>query len=182
MDINPDDKTLYTTNYQHAFLEYGSNQYCAKHRRPSVNKPERLGSNNPFSTTACGSGQSSFDPYDLSSDDDEYVTLQNVAEMTPGCSDHAVRSLPAARLHLNSPPEAPNTWGQVNPNRNDYHSDPIEMSSTCWLPDITDWWHQQEEKWSMYADLCNVAHDILSLIPHGVGVEASFSPGGDVIG
>jgi len=32
-----------------------------------------------------------------------------------------------------------------------------------------------------YADLLNVARDIFSIIPHGVGVEASFSPGRDEI-
>jgi len=35
---------------------------------------------------------------------------------------------------------------------------------------------------SKYSDLCKVARDIFSLIPHGVGVEASFSLGLDVIG
>jgi hypothetical protein len=90
--------------------------------------------------------------------------------------------LTAARLYLNSPPEAPKNWGQINPNLNDYHSDPMEISSTFWIPDITDWWRQQEETHSKYADLSNVARDIFSIIPHGVGVEASFSLGRDVIG
>jgi len=35
---------------------------------------------------------------------------------------------------------------------------------------------------SKYADLCNVARDIFSTIPHDVGVEASFSLGRDDIG
>jgi len=83
---------------------------------------------------------------------------------------------------LNSPPEAPKNWGQINPNLNDYHSDPMEISSTFWIPDITDWWRQQEETHSKYADLSNVARDIFSIIPHGVRVEASFSLGRDVIG
>jgi hypothetical protein len=87
-----------------------------------------------------------------------------------------------ARLYLSSPPEAPNTWGQSNPNFNDYHSHPMEISSTFWIPDITDWWCQQEETHSKYANHCNVAHYIFSIIPHGVGVEASFSHGQDVIG
>jgi hypothetical protein len=89
--------------------------------------------------------------------------------------------LTAARLYLNSPPEAPKNWGQINPNLNDYHSDPMEISSICWIPDITDWWRQQEETPSKYADLSNVAHDRFSIIPHGVAVEASFSLGRDVI-
>jgi len=50
----------------------------------------------------------------------------------------------AARLYFDSPPEFPQNWGQINPNLNDYHSDPMEFSSTLWLPDITDWWRQQE--------------------------------------
>jgi len=58
----------------------------------------------------------------------------------------------------------------------------MEISSTFWIPDITDWWHQQEETNSKYADLSNVARDISSIIPHGVGVEASFSLRRDVIG
>ena len=58
----------------------------------------------------------------------------------------------------------------------------MEISSTFWFPDITDWWHQQEETHSMYANLSNVARDIFSVIPHGVEVEASFSLGGDVMG
>ena len=63
------------------------------------------------SATASGSYQSSFDPYDLSSDDEEYLTPDNVTEMTPGQSHRTARSLTAARLYLNSPPEAPKNWG-----------------------------------------------------------------------
>jgi hypothetical protein len=58
----------------------------------------------------------------------------------------------------------------------------MEISSTFWIPDISDWWQQQEETHSKYADLSNMARDIFSIIPHGVGVEASFSLGRDVIG
>jgi len=58
----------------------------------------------------------------------------------------------------------------------------MQISSTFWIPDITDWWRQQEETHSKYADLSNVARDIFSIIPHGVGVEASVSLGKDVIG
>jgi len=58
----------------------------------------------------------------------------------------------------------------------------MEICSTLWLPDITDWWRQQDETHSKYANLSNVARDILSVIPHSVGVETSFSLGRDVIG
>jgi len=130
---------------------------------------------------ASGSFQSSFDQYDFSSDDEEYWTPNNVDETTPGRSDSAAHLLTAARLYLNSPPEAPKNWGQINPNLNDYHSDQMEISSTFWIPDLTDWWRQPEEKHSNYADLSNLACNIFSIIPHGFGVDASFSFGQDVI-
>jgi len=183
MDINPEDETSYTTQYQEAFLKDVENEYCAKHRHMPVNTLETVPSSNLVpSATASGSYQSSFDPYDLPSDDEEYLTPNKAAETTPRQSDRAARLLTAARLYLNPPPEAPKNWGQLNPNLNDYHSDPMEISSRFWIPDITDWWRQREETHSKYADLSNVARDIFSIIPHGVGVEASFSLGQDVIG
>jgi len=67
--------------------------------------------------------------------------------------------------------------------QNDYkQTNPMEIGSTFWIPDIPHWWRQQEETHSKYADLSNVARDIFFIIPHGVGVEASFSLGRDVIG
>jgi len=123
-----------------------------------------------------------FDPYDSSSDYEEYLTPNNVAETISGVSDPAARLLTAVRLYFNPPPEVPKIWGRINPNVNDYHSDPIEISSTFWISDITDWWRQQKEMHSMYANLSHLARNIISIIPHGVGVEASFSPSWDVIG
>ena len=145
MHINPVDETSYTTQYQEAFLKYVENEYYAKHRRVPVNKFETVQSSNLIpSATASTSYQSSFDPYDSSSDDKEYLTPINVAETTPGRCDRAARLLTAARLYLNSPPEAPKNWGQIDPNLNDYHSDQMEISSTFGIPDITDWRRQQE--------------------------------------
>jgi len=58
----------------------------------------------------------------------------------------------------------------------------MAISSELWMLDITDWWRQQEEMHSKYADLSNVVCDIFSIIPHDVGVEASFSLGRNFIG
>jgi len=183
MDINPEDETSYTTQYQEAFPKYVENEYCAKHRRVLVIKHETVLSSNLIpAATVPGSWQSSFDSYDLTSDDDEYLTPNDVAEMTPWWSNRTARLLTATRLYLNSPPEALKNWGQINPTRNDYHSNLLKIRSTVWLPDITNWWRQQEETHSKYTNLSNVARDILSIIPHGVGVEASSSLGQDVIG
>jgi len=107
MDINPEDETSYTTQYQKALLKYVENEYCAKHRGVPVSKLETVPSNNLLpSPTPSGSYQSSFDPYDLSRNDDGYLMPNNVAETTPGRSNRAARVLTAARLYLNSPPDA----------------------------------------------------------------------------
>jgi len=85
MDINPEDETSYSTPYQETILKYVENEYCAKHRRVPVNKPETvLSSNLVPSATAPGSYHSSIDPNDLSSGDEEYLTPYNVAKTTPG--------------------------------------------------------------------------------------------------
>lgn len=57
----------------------------------------------------------------------------------------------------------------------------MEYSSTNWIPEISDWWHQEEETYPKYTNLSNVAQDILSIIPHVVAVEASVSHRQDVI-
>jgi len=169
MDINPEDETSYTTQYQEAILKCVENEYCIKHRRVPVNILETIPSSNLVpSATASGSYQSSFDPYDSSSNDEGYLTPHNVAEMTPGRSDCPARLLTSATLYVNSPPEAPMNWGQINPNLNDYHSNIMEISSTFRIPDITDSWRQQEETHSNYPAPSNVARDIFSIIPHGV--------------
>jgi hypothetical protein len=45
MDINLDDETLYTIQYQELFLIYVENIYCAKHQGLFVNKPKRVACN-----------------------------------------------------------------------------------------------------------------------------------------
>jgi hypothetical protein len=123
LDINPGDETSYTTQCQEAFLKYVENKYCVKHRRLLVVKSDNTLNNNLSSFEMCSrSGQSADDPYDLSSNDEEYLIPTNVAETTRGRSDRAARLLTAARLYLTSPSELPQNWGQINPNRNDYHS------------------------------------------------------------
>jgi len=131
---------------------------------------------------ASESCQSCFDLHDLSNDNEEYLKPNNVAEKTPGWSDPAAHLLTAARLYLNSLSEAPKNWGHINPNLNDYHSDPMGSSSTFWIPDITNWWSQPEKTHSKYTNLSNVARDIISIIPHGVRVGTRFSLCRNVIG
>jgi len=135
MDIHPEDETSYTTQYQEAFQKYVENEYYGKHRPVPVNTLDSLPSSDLVpSTPASGSCQSSFDPYDLSSDDDGYLTPNNVAEKTPGRRDCAACLLTATSLYLSSPPEAPINWWQIKSNVNEYHSNLMEISNTFWLP------------------------------------------------
>jgi len=65
-------------------MKYVENENSTKHRRVPVNKLETVPSSNLVpSATALGCYQSSFDPYDLSSDDEKYLMPNNVAETTP---------------------------------------------------------------------------------------------------
>jgi len=183
LDINPEDEISYTTQFQEVILKYVEDEYCTKHQRTPVNKLETVPSHNLVpSATASGSYQSSIDPYDLSSDDEEYLTPNNVPETTAGQSDCAPCFLCAAMLYFNSPHEAPNNWGQINPNLNDYYSDPMENSSTFGILDITYGWCQQEQMHLKYANLSNVSRNIFSITPNGIGVEAWLSPVRDGIG
>jgi len=182
MDNNDEDETSYTTHNQEAFLKYMENEYCARHWLLSFLKLESVRHSNLFSRImASRLGQTSHAPYDFSSDDEEYLMPENMAETTPGRSHCAASLITATRLYLNSLPELPHKWGQVNPNHNDYLSDAMESSSTFWIQDITDWWHQQKQMHLQYANLSSVARDILSPIPHGICREASYSIGRDVI-
>jgi hypothetical protein len=62
-DINPEDETFYTTQYQEACLKYVGNEYCAKHRRVAVNTLETIPSSNLVpSATSSRTYQSSLDP------------------------------------------------------------------------------------------------------------------------
>jgi hypothetical protein len=76
----------------------------------SINTPERVQQSN-FILTAKASrlGQSSYDPYDLSSNDEKYVTPQCMAAMTHGRTDHPAHLLTAAGFHLKLKPEGEET-------------------------------------------------------------------------
>lgn len=183
LDVSPEEEGSFTAQYKDAFLKYVEREYCGRSSSPAAIKTETDSSTDPFApTTASGPGESSYNPYDLSSDDDEYLAPKDFVHATPGRSDREARLLTATNLYLNSPPEVAKMWGQTNPKINDYHCDPLEVSGTFWTPDITTWWRQQEESHGTYAVLANVARDVFSVMPHGVGVEASFSLGRDVIG
>jgi len=175
MNINPEDETSYTTQYREAILKNVKNEYCAKLRHVPGNTSDNvLSSNLVLTALASRCGQSCFELYDLFSNDEEYLMLNNVATMTPGPRNSAAYWFIATGVYLNSLPEAPMNWGQFNPSLNDYHSDRMEISSGFWIPDIPDWWCQQQGTHSEYTNLSNEVHNIYSIIPPGVELESSY--------
>jgi hypothetical protein len=139
------------------------------------------GSNLWLSAMASGFGQSTFDLYDLSGDNKEYTMPTSTGEMIPGridCTDH-IFTVPW--LYLHSLPESLYNWAQVNPNINNHYPDAMEISGTFWLPDITNWWGQEEPN-PMNADLSTEACIISFVISPGVGMDPSFSLQRDVLG
>jgi hypothetical protein len=108
MDINPEDDMSYTIQHEEVFLKYVENEYSTKRRNVPGNKHESVPSSTLVpSATASGLYQSSFDLYDSSSDDEDYLTPNNVARTTPRHTDCAACLSTAARLYWNLPPEAP---------------------------------------------------------------------------
>jgi len=182
MDINPEDKISYTTQYHEVFLKIVENEYCTKHRHWPVTTPESVMHNNHFSPTmASRSDPFSSDPYDLSSSYEEYLMPETVNKMTLRRSDCTPRSLAAARHYLNSQTGLPQRWGLISLNHDNYHSDRVEISQKSWIPDIKGWWRKHMEMHWMYAVLCKAACDTFLIIPHGVTMDASFSLGQNVI-
>jgi len=181
-DIDPKEETIYTAQYREVIVKNVGNGFCTQHQCVPVMKPECILSNNLFSSaTALVSSQSFFNPYHSSSNNEKCWTPNHVAETTPGQSNRTACLLTGAMLYLHSPPKAPQNWGQIHSYLNGYYSNPTEISSTVWIPHITDWWCEQEETHSKYADLSNVACNIISIIAHGIWVEARFLLGKDVI-
>jgi len=83
MDINPEDETSFTSQYEEAFLKYVVNEYCTKQTHLPVTKSESLPNNNLVSSAmASRSGQPSHDANDLSRDDEVYLMPNNVAVTT----------------------------------------------------------------------------------------------------
>lgn len=106
MDSNPASETLYTTQYTAAFLQYVDNEYFAKRRGLPVVTSETVPRYNLFaSAMASRSGASSYDPSNLSSNDDGYLLPEIVAETTPGRSTCTARLYTAARLYFISMPD-----------------------------------------------------------------------------
>jgi len=173
IDINPENETSYTTQYWVACLKYVENEYCVNQRCLSIIKPEA------YRATISSPPQWLLDvailpmihmicPAMINNTWSQKVWLK----WHPRDASAFSHLLTAARLYFNSMPELPQHWGQINPNHNDYHSYPTQISSTVSIQNITVWWRQQEGMNPTYANLSNMARDISSIILHSIRVEA----------
>ena len=92
IDIHPEDETSSTMKCHEAFPNDVEIKDCAKHQRMSVIQPSNVPASNLFpSAKSSGLGQSCCGPFDLSSDDEEYIMPKSMAGMTPGRRGHAAR-------------------------------------------------------------------------------------------
>jgi len=81
----PQNEISQTTQLQETFQQTVENEYWAKHLQMSIRKPSNDPSCNLLpAVKASGFGQPSFVPYDLSSDDEEYLIHNSSAKRTPG--------------------------------------------------------------------------------------------------
>lgn len=118
-----------------------------------------------------------------SSDEEDEPVIQEIHE-TPRSSSRKSLLMQQARQYLANP----RINHELQQYREDYpvgdemsSNDPEEITASFWYPDVAGWWLKQETTMGEFRDLAKMARDIFSVMPHGVGVEASFSLGRDVI-
>jgi hypothetical protein len=117
-----------------------------------------------------------------SSDEEDDIRITQSACATPRTASRKARLMQQARQYLS------NTRVNIDSDQHDYpiqdellSNDPEEITASFWYPDVAGWWMKQERRMGDYQDLARMARDIFSVMPHGVGVEASFSLGRDVM-
>jgi hypothetical protein len=83
MDANFEDEGSITNQYKDTFLKYVKHNYCLNnHKMPNI-KIEMPNHKDLFSTSPVpGPGHSFNHPYDMPSDDAEYITPASVVEST----------------------------------------------------------------------------------------------------
>ena len=188
MNIDPRDPTSYTFQYTEAFLSYWEENYVLSDGPVPGVKIGMKG--NPFIE---GETQSSEEEplspgESLYFSDSEDADFEETARpiypgITPARASRQERMKDVARSYLSTLPVDIASIDQRRPNIDDLKSeDPDEMTAGFWKPDVAAYWLQQEENFGEYAVLARMARDIFSVIPHGVGVESSFSLGRDLIG
>ena len=182
MGMISDDPDSYTSQYSHAFLEYWEKNYV------DVEGGSLGGDGNKEkekeSEIDNGNGEKVLPQiYGLeSSDEEDNIQMTESTYSTPRTASRKSLLMQQARQYL------ANARVNIESEQHDYpigdelmSDDPEEVTASFWYPDVAGWWMKQERRMGDYRDLARMARDIFSVMPHGVGVEASFSLGRDVI-
>jgi hypothetical protein len=182
MHITQEDVTSYTPQYQEAFLMYVEIKHCTIHRYLTVIKPKCVPMNNRCTSAMFWTaGESSFATYGLPSDDEEYSMPNSVSYTMPRQSNHAVHQPTAKGL----------VWiHHLNKHRIGGKLIWIILITTPTLGCLARKFGYRisltggvsKRKCTHHREISPMwTHDILSIIPPGVGVEARFSLQRDVI-
>ena len=187
MGVSNDNADSYTRQYSDAFLDYWEKNYVIGDGE-GTNEVKKEEFGGPLSdlgeNVSIGKKGGGIKVYTIDSSDedtDEEVTAK--PNSTPRSASRKAYLMQQARQYLANGRVDPNTLPQNQPQGDDLLSeDPEEVTASFWYPDVGGWWYNQEKMLGEYRDLAKMARDIFSVMPHGVGVEASFSLGRDVIG
>ena len=189
MNINPKDCESFTAQYTAAFMNYWEEMYVAPQCAPKA-RMEDLNSGetkmdamyNSSSTSRSASPDVAYfsessDDYSHGPDTPAYPPITSARDL------RQVRMMEVASKYINSVNADPAALGPHPPKTDNLKFDnPQELTATFWRPHVTAYWRVQEDSSTEYAPLARMAGDVFSVIPHGVGVEASFSLGQDVAG
>jgi len=182
--VSPASPGSYTSQYTQAFLDYWEKNYVSKMIEKATIKLEPAGPS-PAKANAGSLPKPSNFVYCVDSDSDDEIPA-SLLTATPRRTNHRAQLVGIARQYLENSRIDAASIGQINPANDDSLTDPDanpnDVTGSFWSPSVAAWWKQQVNTASEYAPMAEMARDIFSVIPHGVGVEASFSLGRDVIG
>ena len=189
MNIDPKDSESYTAQYTEAFLNYWEEMYVIPQctRKVKVEEKDDRDTETESATYNGSSTSRSTSPdvayFSDSSDEFIHGSDPTCPPVTPARALQQDRLMEVARKYINSANADPATLGQHPPKTDDLKSDdPQEMTAAFWKPDVAAYWQAQENSLSEFAPLARMARDVFLVIPHSVGVEASFSLGRDIMG
>jgi len=186
MGKSSDDSDSYERQYCDAFLSYWENNYVN-----NLDSLEGNGTDERKKTRGGGSGRLLGNEgkqipriYGLDSSDEEEDdgNEDHRTHSTPRTASRKSLLMQQARQYLANGRANIQSWQHDYPlGEEQMSNDPEEMTASFWYPDVAGWWLKQETTMGEYRDLAKMARDIFSVMPHGVGVEASFSLGRDII-
>jgi hypothetical protein len=181
--VDPNSSDSYTWQYKKAFLNYWDQHYVTKIIESTSQNSDNAKSSDKTQLSDTPSEPSNL-AYTFDSDSDDNQSLSALPTTTPRRTSRRENLLRIAHQYLDNSRVDPASFGQTNPGGDDTDGDTNpDLASGCfWSASVAAWWKHQVTHVTEYAPLSQMARNIFAVMPHGVGVEASFSLGRDVIG